>query len=300
MRTVLITGANGSTGRAVLAALKRRGVRVRATATRETSAAALREAGADETAIARFDDAPSLAAAMRGADTVFHVPPRMKPEEVDNGLAVIAAAREAGVRRIALHSVINSQVQAIRFHVHKRLVEEAAITSGLPWLIFQPTNYMQNVAWQWPRLAQEGELLFPYSASVPVSWLDLSDYAEGVARALADPSYDYGTYEMVSTPAPLTREALALIWSRVLGREIRATTMPLDAYMALPHWAGRDPRELAILRTMFEEFDRHGAPGGNARVLAMLLGREPTDYETFARRFATERGLIGSGDAADG
>jgi uncharacterized protein YbjT (DUF2867 family) len=273
----------------VLAALKRLGARVRAMATREASAQALREAGADETALARFDDPAALAAALRGIDTVFHIPPRMKPEEVDNGLAVIAAARAAGVRRIALHSVINSQVQAIRFHVHKRLVEEAAITSGLPWIIFQPTNYMQNVAWQWARLVERGELLFPYSAQAPISWLDLEDYAEGVARALVEPGFDYGTYEMVSAQAPLNRQELAAIWSRMLGREVRATTMPLDDYMALPHWQGRDPREIAILRTMFEEFDRHGAPGGNWRVLALLLGREPTAYETFARRLAAQR-----------
>lgn len=289
MSTVLITGANGMTGRAVLGALRARGVRVRAMAAREASAAALREAGADETAVARFDDAAALAAAMRGIDTVFHIPPRMKPEEVENGLAVLAAAQAAGVRRIALHSVINSQVQAIRFHTHKRLVEEAAITSGLPWIIFQPTNYMQNVAWQWARLAQQGELLFPYSAEVPVSWLDLDDYAQGVARSLTEPGFDYGTYEMASAAEPLNRHQLAAIWTRVLGREVRAVTMPLDAYMALPHWAGRDPREMALLRTMFEEFDRHGAPGGNWRVLAMLLGRKPTGYEAFARRFAAQR-----------
>ena len=289
MSLVLITGANGMTGRAVLAALKQRGACVRAMVTRETSAQALREAGADETVLARFDDPAALAAALRGIDTVFHIPPRMKPEEVDNGLAVIAAARAAGVRRIVLHSVINSQVQAIRFHTHKRLVEEAAITSGLPWIIFQPTNYMQNVAWQWARLVEQGELLFPYSAGVPISWLDLADYAEGVARALTEPGFDYGTYEMVSAAEPLNRHQLADIWARVLGREVRAMTMALDAYMALPHWQGRDPRELALLRTMFEEFDRHGAPGGNSRVLALLLGRAPTPYEAFARRFAAQR-----------
>jgi uncharacterized protein YbjT (DUF2867 family) len=289
--TVLVTGANGITGRAVIAALRRRGVRVRALATREASAQALHEAGADETALARFDDAAALAATMRGIHTVFHVPPRMKPEEVANGLAVIAAARAAGVRRIALHSVVNSQLQAIRFHVHKRLVEEAALTCGLPWLIFQPTNYMQNVAWQWTRLIEHGELLFPYSAEVPVSWLDLHDYAEGVARALAEPGFDYGTYEMVSTAQPLNRHQLAAAWSHVLHREVRAVTMPLDAYMALPHWAGRDPREMALLRTMFEEFDRHGAPGGNRQLLGLLLGREPSSYPEFARRFAAERGL---------
>jgi len=292
MSLILITGANGMTGHAVLAALNQRGACVRAMVTRETSAQALREAGADETVLARFGDEAALAAALHGVDTVFHIPPRMKPEEVDNGLAVIAAARAVGVRRIALHSVINSQVQAIRFHTHKRLVEEAAITSGLPWIIFQPTNYMQNVAWQWARLVEHGELIFPYSAEVPISWLDLADYAQGVARALTEPGFDFGTYEMVSAAEPLNRHQLAAIWAPVLGREVRAVTMALDVYMSLPHWQGRDPRELALLRTMFEEFDRHGAPGGNSCVLALLLGHTPTPYEAFARRFAAQKGLL--------
>jgi uncharacterized protein YbjT (DUF2867 family) len=287
--TIAITGASGMTGRAVMAALRRRGARVRAVSSRPDSALSLREAGADETAVATLQDGNALRQAFAGASTVFHIPPRMRPDEVENGLRVIEAARAAGVRVIALHSVINSQVQAIRFHVHKRLVEEAAITSGLPWIIFQPTNYMQNVGWNWQRMVDTGELLFPYSAQVPVSWLDVEDYAQAVARALTEPGWEWGTYEAVGTAEPLNRHALARIWSSVLGREVRAVTLPLDDYMALPHWAGRDPGEMAILRTMFEEFDRHGSPGGNSRVLGLLLGREPTGYEAFARRHVGER-----------
>ncbi len=288
---IAITGAGGVTGRAVIGALKARGAQVRALVTRQASAEACRNAGADQTALATFADCAALTRAFKGAETVFHIPPRMKPDEVANGRNIIDAALAAGVRMIALHSVVNSQVSAIRFHNHKREVEELAMHCGLPWRIFQPTNYMQNVAWNWERMIGDGEFVFPYSADSLVSWLDLDDYAEGVARALTEPGWDYGVYEMASAKAPLTRHQLAGIWSRVTGRAIRAVAMPLDEYMALPHWAGRDPREMAILRTMFEEFDRHGAPGGNWRTLAMMLGREPTQYEAFARRFAQTRGL---------
>lgn len=288
---IVVTGAGGMTGRAVVAALKARGASVRALARDEASVRALAAAGADRIAHASFADRGSLEAAFDGARAVFHIPPRMKPEEVDNGLNVIAAAQAAGVRVIALHSVINSQVTAIRFHNHKRAVEEAAITCGLPWIIFQPTNYMQNVAWNWARMMEAGEFVFPYSAAVKVSWLDLDDYAEAVARALTEPGFEYGVYEAASAKSPLTRHEMAAIWSRVTGRPIRALAMPLADYMALPHWGGRDPREMAILSTMFEEFDRHGAPGGNWRVLGMLLGREPTQYEEFARRFARRHGI---------
>lgn len=285
----LITGANGMTGRAVLAALKSRGARVRVLATSAASAGSLLEAGADEAALGRFDDAASLERAMAGVETVFHVPPRMKPDEVANGFAVIAAARSAGVARIALHSVVNPQVDAIAFHAAKRRVEEAAVLSGLRWIVVQPTNYMQNVAWNWARLTEHGGLLFPYAAAAKVSWLDLEDYAPAVARLLTEPGFDHGTYEAVSTADPLDRHELAAIWSKVLGRPVVAETMPLDDYMALPHWRGRDPREMAILRTMFETFDRHGSPGGASKVLSWLLGREPTGYAAFAERFARAR-----------
>ncbi|MBL8377685.1 MAG: NmrA family NAD(P)-binding protein [Burkholderiales bacterium] len=288
---IAITGAGGVTGRALIAALAARGAATRAVVTREASAATLRAAGATESALAAFADRDALTRAFNGADTVFHIPPRMKPEEVANGRNVIDAAVAAGVRVIALHSVITSQVTTIQFHNHKRQVEEMAMHSGLPWRIFQPTNYMQNVAWNWQRMIDAGEFVFPYSADSLISWLDLDDYAQAVARVLTEPDWDYGVYEMASAKAPLTRHQLAAIWSRVTGRAIRAVAMPLDAYMALPHWAGRDPREMAILRTMFEEFDTHGAPGGNWRTLAMMLGREPTQYEAFARRFAQARGL---------
>lgn len=286
---ILVTGAAGMTGLAVIAALAARGASVRALTGSGRSAHQLRAAGAAEVACASLADVAALTAAMAGVHTVLHIPPRMKPDEVDNGMNVIAAAKAAGVQRIALHSVINSQIQAIRFHVHKRLVEEAAMTSGLPWIILQPTNYMQNVAWNWQRMLEGGEFVFPYSADVPVSWLDLDDYAQAVARLLTETGFDYGVYEAVSTREPLTRRQLAEIWSRVLGRTVRAVAVPLEEYMALPHWQGRDPRELAILRTMFEEFDRHGAPGGNWHMLGLLLGREPTGYEHFARRYAAER-----------
>jgi uncharacterized protein YbjT (DUF2867 family) len=286
---ILVTGAAGMTGLAVILALRQRGARVRALSGSGRSTDTLLAAGACEVVTAVFSNAAGLEQALAGVDTVFHVPPRMKPDEVSNGLGVIAAAQAAGVRRIALHSVINSQIQSIRFHVHKRLVEEAAMQSGLPWVIFQPTNYMQNVAWNWQRLTQQGEFLFPYSEHARISWLDLNDYAQAVARALTEPGWDYGVYEAVSTREPLTRVELAAIWSRALGREVRATTMALDDYMALPHWKGRDPREMEILRSMFIEFDRHGAPGGNSRLLELLLGREPTSYEAFAHRFAAAR-----------
>jgi uncharacterized protein YbjT (DUF2867 family) len=65
--TVLITGASGATGRAVMAALLARGARVRTMSSNAESAAKLTAAGAHETAVARFDDSEALRRAMTRA-----------------------------------------------------------------------------------------------------------------------------------------------------------------------------------------------------------------------------------------
>lgn len=285
---ILITGANGLTGHAVLRQLKGKVDVIRCLTSNQKSADALLQLGATEVVVGNLADEESVFRAATGMTRVFHIPPRMKPDETQYGKNVIHAAKRAGLQCIYLHSVINSQVSAIQFHVHKRLVEEAAITSGIPWVIFQPTNFMQNVAWNWAKLTKDGEFLFPYSATQKISWLDLDDYAQAVAKCLTESGWEYGVYECVSTRAPLSRVELAQIWSKVLQRTITATTMPLDDYMRLPHWQGRDPREMAILRTMFQEFDNHGAPGGNSRVLSMVLGRDTTSYEQFAKKFSLQ------------
>jgi uncharacterized protein YbjT (DUF2867 family) len=286
--SILITGANGLTGHAVLRQLKGKVDVIRCLTSNQKSADALLRPGATEVVVGNLADEESVFRAATGMTRVFHIPPRMKPEETQYGKNVIHAAKRAGVQCIFLHSVINSQVSAIQFHVHKRLVEEAAITSGIPWVIFQPTNFMQNVSWNWAKLTKDGEFLFPYSATQKISWLDLDDYAQAVAKCLTEPGWEYGVYECVSTKAPLSRVELAKIWSKVLQRSITATTMPLDDYMQLPHLQGRDPREMALLRTMFREFDNHGAPGGNSKILSMILGRDTTSYEQFAEKFSLQ------------
>ena len=68
MQTVLVAGANGALGRAVVAAAKRRGFRVRALVRRAFSPA---ELGADEVALADPLRGIGLDAAFQGVERVF-------------------------------------------------------------------------------------------------------------------------------------------------------------------------------------------------------------------------------------
>jgi len=136
---ILITGANGLTGHAILNQLRGKAKVIRCLTSNKKSTDLLYQMGATEVVEGNLADEESIFQAARGITRVFHIPPRMKPDEVQFGKNVINAVKRAGVKCIYLHSVINSQVSSIQFHVHKREVEEAAITSGIPWVIY-PTN----------------------------------------------------------------------------------------------------------------------------------------------------------------
>src|SRR5262245_20073653 len=78
---ILVTGASGKTGQRVVAAIAKRGGKVRAFVRRPEAGAALQQAGAAEIALGDLLDRDSLRRAMTGAGQVLHICPPMHPQE---------------------------------------------------------------------------------------------------------------------------------------------------------------------------------------------------------------------------
>jgi NAD(P)H dehydrogenase (quinone) len=257
----------------------------------EASARTLAALGA-EPVVADFRKPDTVAAAMKGCERVFHIPPRMQPDELAISTGVIEAALGAGVRHLAVLSVVCPHLEDIVFHWTKMKVEAALFHHGqrLAYTILRPTNYMQNVEWQW-ELIEAGQFVLPYSAEVRLSWVDAEEVAEAAARILTEDGHERATYELAGRDSFLNRREMSERIGRALGREVRAVTQPLDEYMQLPRWRNRKPEEMQRLRTMFEHYERHGMPAGNSRTLSMLIGRPASSFDEFLERFvALKRG----------
>jgi uncharacterized protein YbjT (DUF2867 family) len=281
---VLMVGATGGNAGAVLPELIKRGAVVRALVRDEGKAAVARRHGAADTVIADLTDLASLAAAVVGVDGVFHINPAFAPGEADMGVAMVEAARDAGVRKFVFSGVIHPSISAMVNHAAKQPVEEALYTSGMDFTVLQPAMFMQNLAPLWREVVETGRLALPYSASVKVCWVDYRDVAEVAARAMIGDELGHGTFELCA-PGMVDRRQMAAMISDELRRSIEAAEVPRE------QWEDRLPggqiRE-GLFR-MLTHYDRYGFPGGNALVLRAILGREPRTLRHYFHELATHR-----------
>jgi NAD(P)H dehydrogenase (quinone) len=277
---ILLIGASGKTGRAVVAALARVGADVRALVRSPDQIEGLTGLGANEVVVADMRVATELRRAAEGVRAVYHICPNVNPDEVEIGRLVIAAAREAGVEHVVLHSVLHPQTEQMPHHWGKMRVEEALLESGHNFTLLQPAAYMQNLLAGWLRITEEGILRNPYPVETRLSLVDLEDVAEAAAIVLTQPAHVGATYELVGTE-PMTQVEVAAALGEVLGRPVRAEAELVEAWEARATSLGDYQR--ATLMQMFRYYGRHGLVG-NPNVLRWLLGREPTGLGEFARR----------------
>lgn len=272
MSRVLVTGAGGKTGRALLAAVRERGVTARAFV-RDPD----RVADVDvEVAIGDQRDVDSLVAALDGVDAVYAIAPNVSSHEVEMGRAVVAACQRAPVDRLVFHSVVHPQLTAMPHHADKARVEEHVIESGLAWTVLQPNAYLQNLAGYLADL-RAGRYLVPYATDRPIAMVDLRDVAEVAAACLVDNVGVHATFEL-SGPEAVTPTDVARVASAVLGREVVAQRQEPDDWAGANVHLDDEPRRR--LHAMFAHYDRHGSPG-DATVLTCLLGRAPRDLRAY-------------------
>ncbi|MGA8613243.1 MAG: NmrA family NAD(P)-binding protein [Xanthobacteraceae bacterium] len=286
---ILVTGAAGKTGKAVVNALAAAGARVRAMVRRPEQIAKLRVRGAAEVCVGSFEDADSLRRAATGALAIYHICPNVSRDELAYAQSVAAAARDCGVRRFVYHSVLHPQIEAMPHHWRKMRVEEMLMRADLAITILQPTAYMQNILGAWRSITADGVLPIPYPADTRISLVDLDDVAAAAARVLTQEGHDGATYELAGT-APLTQREVAAAIGAALGKSIRIEEQSVEAWQAHAEASGMDPNACSELAAMFRYYASHGLRG-NPNTLRWLLGRAPNDLSRFLARHVSKDSL---------
>ena len=270
---IVVTAAGGQTGAAVVRALWSQGERVRALVGSSQPRPELTALSAEVVATDLTDPA-AVEPLLTGADALYVIWPNFDPRETAGAVALLAAARRAGVRRVVYHSVLRPQARAMPHHAAKDRVEEALDASGLAWRVLQPCAYADNLHGQFAEVAATGILRSPWGLTQAQSLVDLRDVAAAAAVLLTEDGLDGGTFEAVG-PEPLTAPRIAELLAEWLDREVRAVD-------AVPE--GPVPQEYAARcsRLMFDHYRAHGFVG-SPRVLDGLLGRPPRSFAEHLR-----------------
>ena len=280
---LLVTGAAGKTGRAVIKGLVAAGEEVQALVYRQRQIQIVCELGVQDVIVGDMRQRAIWDQAVKGVRGIYHICPNVSPDEIAIGKKAIESARAARVEQFVYHSVLHPQTEAMPHHWNKLRVEEMLFESGLFYTILQPTIYMQNILANWNQIIEQGVYSVPYSTDTSLSLVDLADVAEVAAIILSSSENTGATYELVGEPE-ISPIEMAKILSQQLNREVRVESISLSEWTKKTDESGLGEYQIETLTMMFQYYDRFGFRG-NSQVLAWLLNRKPSDFASFVATY---------------
>jgi uncharacterized protein YbjT (DUF2867 family) len=318
--TVLVVGATGQLGTAVVRRLAAAGRPVRALV-RPASASRRPGGPGVEIALGDLREPPTLDAACRGIGTVVATANAVVPrgpasfrETEERGYAnLIGACRRAGVRRFVFMSVpVTPEDEKVETFRLKRQIEVALAGAGFELAVFQGSLFMddwfalmgssiplrgseahtlQRPFW-FPRvflgavghsIERRGIALVPGDGATGHAFIALDDVADFLAAAAMAPSAA-GTFE-IGGPEILTWNEIVALFAKTLGRRIRAIRTPAASYRVLSALLAPFSEAAANLMAMSALVAEHGTPW-DSRPVASRFGVSLTSAEDFLRRRA--------------
>jgi NAD(P)H dehydrogenase (quinone) len=285
-KRLLVTGASGNLGKAVVAELRRLGAKKVIATTRTQGKNEELAALGVEVREADFDRPETLHAAFRGVERLLlvstdslHAPDvRIKQHR-----AAIQAAVGAGVEHVVYTSLPNAHpTEGPSIPDDHFWTEVALFESGLNWTILR-NNLYAEVILRFAQIALKTGKLFSATQSQGRSYVTREDCARTAAAALLS-STGKAMYD-VTGPASVTHEQIASVLSRLSGRSIQHVNVTPGQVekglvaAGIPQFAARSVREL----------DEETSRGYHAIVtptVTNLTGRVPTPVENFLQATA--------------
>ena len=274
---ILVTGASGNVGTALLTRLHSDGLTARA-AYRDphTTAQVIKAGGRAVTLDLAMPD--TICPALDGIETVFLLG-ATSPDQTTHELNLLEAARALRVRVVKL-SVWRADERLSPIARLHQPVEQALIASGLPWTILRPNFYLQNFLRQ-PSIREAGEFSFPL-ISAPISFIDIDDVARVAARVLTTDGHDGRVYDLTG-PKALTYAEAAEEFSDVLGKPVRYVGLQDDEARAAMLSRGMPEFHIDALIGVARAYRDGGAETVTSTV-ADLTGRGAVGLADFVRR----------------
>jgi uncharacterized protein YbjT (DUF2867 family) len=231
-RTVLVTGATGRQGGAVVRHMLRKGWKLRALTRNASSHAAQELARSDvELAAGDLEDPASLEKAVRGVYGIYSVQDFWAvgaKREVQQGKNLADAAKKIGVRHFVYSSVGGAERSTGIPHWESKWEVEKYIRSlGLPATVLRPAAFMETYYIDQVEIGiLKGKLADPIRAEKSYQTIATDNIGAFVALAFERPD-DFIGKEQEIAGSELTNPEAAKVFGRVLGRPVKFQKLPL-------------------------------------------------------------------------
>ncbi|HEY2762537.1 MAG TPA: NAD(P)H-binding protein [Pseudonocardiaceae bacterium] len=273
---ILVTGATGHVGGALVSELAAAQQPVRAM-TRRPHATAF-PPGVD-VVHGDCDDPGSLDAAFHGADRAFLMSSQAtgtaeRPTHIE---ALVEAARRAGVHHVMHLSVYSGGGGGDAISVWAGQSEAAVTGSGMEWTLLRPGRFMSN-ALQWAPMIRRGDTVtIPFAGRAAAS-IDPADVAAVALVALTTEGHRAVAHQL-SGPQVLTPTDELRILAETLGRRLHPVEPPIGSVEAGMLAAGlpRPVVDAILARTLDSDEGTQILP-----TVTEILGRPPATFAHWA------------------
>jgi uncharacterized protein YbjT (DUF2867 family) len=238
---ILVTGAAGrvgGVGGAVVEALRRRDLPVRALVRRDDERAEALRATGVEVVVADLTRAADVLRALAGCRRMYFGMSVSAPY-LEATVTTAVAARERGdlevfvnMSQMTVSQMSLTETTDSPQHRQHWLAEQALNWSGLPVVHVRPTVFLQNplfLDWAAKSIARDGTIRLPFGSG-RTSPVDTLDVAEVVAAILASPAKHVGKVYELTGPKSQDVHGIAAEYAEALGRPVTYVDVPLERW----------------------------------------------------------------------
>lgn len=279
-KSILVTGATGTVGRHVVAALSDRDVAVRI-GVRDPGTVPEEIATVGDTVAFDFTKPETWGPALGDVDGLF----LLRPPVVDKSVvgSFVDAADRVGVSRLAYLSTLGADRNVLVPH---HWIERRIVATDVEYTLLRASFFMQNLVDVHRLDIVEHDEVFVPAGSGKTSFVDARDVGEAAAVVLTESGHANQAYDLTG-PAALDYQEVAAIFSDVLGRSI---TYPSPSVVAFAVRMLRRGKPLAFVALMCGIYTtvRLGLAARVTEDGRRLLGRPPRRMRTFVEDYADD------------